>query len=77
MPKSGPHSYPVTGKPELVVDANDADVEISVGSSQQVERRVIVRGWKINENLQISGNQSGNRVELKLHKTQANLFGMV
>jgi hypothetical protein len=69
------HSYPVTGKPELVVDANDADVEISVGSSQQVEARVIVHGWKINENLQISGTQSGNRVELKLHKTQQTCFG--
>lgn len=69
------HSYPVTGKPELVVDANDADVEISVGSSQQVDTRVIVRGLKINEDLQISGNQSGNRVELKLHKTQQTCFG--
>jgi hypothetical protein len=69
------HSYPVSGKPELVVDANDADVEISVGSSQQVDARVIVHGWKINENLQITGNQSGNRVELKLHKTQQTCFG--
>jgi hypothetical protein len=69
------HSYPVTGKPELVIDANDADVEISVGSSQQVDARVIVHGLKINENLQISGNQSGNRVELKLHKTQQTCFG--
>jgi hypothetical protein len=69
------HNYPVSGKPELVIDANDADVEISVGSSQQVDTRVIVRGLKINEDLQISGNQSGNRVELKLHKTQQTCFG--
>ena len=58
-----------------MVDANDADVEISVGSSQQVDARVIVHGLKINENLQISGNQSGNRVELKLQKIRQTCIG--
>ena len=31
------HNYAVSGKPQLIVDANDADVEISLGSSQQIE----------------------------------------
>ncbi len=70
------HTYPVTGKPHVVVDANDGDVEVAVGSSQQVEVRVVTRGLKINDDLQVSGNQSGNRVELKLHKIHRNCFGI-
>jgi len=70
------HSYPVTGKPQVVVDVNDGDVEVSVGGGQQVEARVITRGLKINDELQVTGNQSGNRVELRLHKVQRNCLGI-
>jgi Toastrack DUF4097 len=69
------HNYPVTGKPEVVVDANDGEVEVSVASSQQVEVRVITRGSKINDDVQVTGNQSGNRVEIKLHKASRVCFG--
>lgn len=69
------HKYPVTGKPQVVVDANDGEVEVSVASSQQVEVRVITHGWKINDDLQVTGNQSGNRVEVKLHKASRVCFG--
>jgi hypothetical protein len=69
------HSYAVNGKPEVVVNANDGDVEIVVGSSQQVEARVITHGWKINQELQVTGTQSGNRVELKLHHPHKGCFG--
>lgn len=41
------HNYPVTGKPEIFVDANDGDVEVAMASSQQVGVRVIAHGWKI------------------------------
>jgi hypothetical protein len=70
------HSYPVTGKPEVVVDANDGDVEIVVGSSQQVEARVTAHGWKINQDLQVTGTQSGNRIELKIHHPNKGCFGL-
>ena len=70
------HTYPVTGKPELVVDANDGDVEVLVGSSQQVDVRVITRGWKIKDDVQITGNQSDNHVEIKLHKISRVCFGV-
>ena len=70
------HSYPVTGKPEVVVNANDGDVEVSVGSGQQVDVRVITRGWKIKDDVQVTGNQSGNHVEIKLHKISRVCFGV-
>ena len=70
------HSYPVTAKPEVTVNSNDGDVEVLVGSSQQVDVRVITRGWKIKDDVQITGNQSGNHVEIKLHKTSNVCFGV-
>jgi hypothetical protein len=70
------HSYPVTGKPEVAVDANDGDVEVLVGSSQQVDVRVITHGWKIQDDVQVTGNQSGNHVEIKLHKISHACFGV-
>jgi hypothetical protein len=70
------HNYPVSGKPQLIVDANDADVEISVSSSQQVEARVITHGWNINDDLKVTGTQSGNRVELRLHRPERACFGI-
>lgn len=69
------HNYPVTGKPEVVVDTNDGDVEIAIGSSQQVGVRVIARGWKINKDLTVMGAQSGNRLEIKLHRDSKDCFG--
>ncbi len=70
------HTYPVTGKPEVAVDANDGDVEVMVGSSQQVDVRVITRGWKIKDDVQVTGNQSGNHVEIKLHKISRVCIGI-
>jgi len=69
------HSYRVTGKPEIVVDANDGDVEVAMASSQEVAVRVIAPGWKINDDLKITGTQTGNRVEIKLHRSNKVCFG--
>src|SRR5437016_11964869 len=69
------HSYPVTGVPDIVVDANDGDVEVTIGSSQQVEARVITHGWKINDDLRIEANGTQNRVELRLHRNNKGCFG--
>jgi DUF4097 and DUF4098 domain-containing protein YvlB len=69
------HKYPVTGKPEVYVDANDGDVEVATASSQQVGVRVITRGWKIDDDLKINATQSGNRIEIKLHRESKVCFG--
>lgn len=69
------HTYPVTGTPAIVVDTNDGDVEVLVGSSQQIEARVITHGWKINDDLRIEANATQNRVELRLHQKGRFCFG--
>src|SRR4051794_30411606 len=61
------HNYAVNGKPEIVVDTNDGDVDITPGSSAQVSVRVTVRGIELKE-MNINGNQVGNRVEIKVHR---------
>jgi hypothetical protein len=69
------HTYPITGTPEVIVDTNDGDVEVLVGSSQQVEARVISHGWKINDDLRIEANGTQNRVEVRLHEKGKFCFG--
>lgn len=70
------HTYPVTGKPAVAINANDGDVNVLVGSSQQVDVRVITRGWKINDDVQVTGNASGNHVDIKVHKISRVCFGI-
>jgi DUF4097 and DUF4098 domain-containing protein YvlB len=68
------HNYAVSGKPEIAVDTNDGDVEISPGTSEQVNVRVMVRGVKMSD-MQISGKQTGNRLEIKVHKPSRTCIG--
>ena len=70
------HTYPVSGTPEIVINTNDGDVEVAVGSSNQVVARVISHGWKINDDLRIQANATQNRVELRLHHEARNCFGL-
>jgi len=70
------HTYPVSGKPEVAVNTDDGDVEVTVGSSQQVDVRVITRGWTIQRDVQVTANSSGNHVEIKVRKTSHVCFGM-
>jgi hypothetical protein len=69
------HAYPVTGTPEIVVDTNDGDVEVVVGSSQKVEAKVTFQGFKLNDDLRVEANGTQNRVELRLHEKSRVCFG--
>lgn len=55
--------YSVSGRPEVVVHTNDANVEIASGASNEVEARVTITGGQIKD-LRISESQSGNRVQI-------------
>lgn len=69
-------TYSVTATPEIVVHTNDGDIEVVVGSSEQVVARVISHGWKINDDLRIQANGTQNHVELRLHREPRNCFGL-
>jgi hypothetical protein len=70
------HTYPVNGRPEVVVNANDGDVDVLLGSSQQVEVRVLTRGWKMQDEVQVTGNASGNHIDIKVHKSAHGCIGI-
>ncbi|MBV9624312.1 MAG: DUF4097 family beta strand repeat protein [Acidobacteria bacterium] len=70
------HTYALTGKPEIVVDANDGDVEAAMAASGQATVRVITRGLRIDQDLHITADQSGNRITLRLRRDQKPCFGL-
>jgi len=67
------HNYAVNGKPEILVDTNDGDVEITPGSSERVSVQVKVRGIEMKE-MNINGKQVGNRVEIDVHRPESCLY---
>ena len=59
--------WPVSGSPELRVEADDARLIVTGADIRQVEARVTTTGWEIGPGgVQISERQSGNRVELEV-----------
>jgi hypothetical protein len=57
--------FPVSGKPELRVEADDAAVIVRAGASNAIEARVTTRGWRIGaDGVRITERQTGNRVEI-------------
>ena len=68
-------TYPVTGKPEVIVEANDGDIEALMAASGQASLRVITRGLRIDRDVHITADQSGNRITLRLRREEKNCFG--
>jgi DUF4097 and DUF4098 domain-containing protein YvlB len=63
--------YDLTGKPELRVDTQDANVRIEVWDQNKIEARVTTRGWHIgNGGLEIVEHQQGDAVDIQLRETR-------
>jgi DUF4097 and DUF4098 domain-containing protein YvlB len=61
-------TYMVTGKPELRVDTNDGNVEVTVWDRSEIQARVSTQGWRIGpDDVRIHESQSGNSVDLDVH----------
>jgi hypothetical protein len=57
--------YKVSGKPSVVVDCGDGNVDVVTGAAQQVDAMVTTEGWRIGpDDVRVEANQSGNRVEI-------------
>lgn len=64
-------SYDLTGKPELRVEAHDANVRIEAWDQNKIEARVTTRGWHIGTGgggLEIVEHQRGNAVDIELRQ---------
>jgi DUF4097 and DUF4098 domain-containing protein YvlB len=62
-------TYDLTGRPDLRVQAHDANVRIDVWEQNKIEVRVTTRGWHIgNGDLEITEHQQGNAVEIELRQ---------
>ena len=62
-------TYDLTGKPELRVQAWDANVRIETWDQNKIEAHVTTRGWHIGGGgLEIVEHQQGNAVEIELRR---------
>ena len=67
-------AYQVQGRPQLVVDADDGNVIVSSGSDSSVHLSVHSQGWRIApDEIEVTSQQQGNRVELRLRKHNSGL----
>jgi DUF4097 and DUF4098 domain-containing protein YvlB len=62
-------NFPLTGKPQLVVETDDGNITVATGSAQQVQAEVHTTGYRIaNDDVRIEAHQDGNRVELRVRR---------
>src|SRR6266851_524848 len=57
-------SYAVSGRARVHAESNDGSVRVTTSDSNQVEFRVTYNGYTLDKNLNITSNQSGDRVEV-------------
>ena len=62
-------TYDLTAKPELRVEAHDANVRVETWDQNKIEAHVTTHGWHIgNGGLDIVEHQQGNAVEIELRQ---------
>ena len=63
-------TYDLTGKPELRVEASDANIHIEPWDQNKIEARVTTRGWHIGVGggVEIVDHQQGNAVEIEIRE---------
>lgn len=59
--------FPLTGQPDLRVDAEDAAVILRSGAGNAIEARLTTHGWNIGPGgIRVTERQAGNRVEIEI-----------
>jgi DUF4097 and DUF4098 domain-containing protein YvlB len=70
------HQYPLKGRPDVHVKADDASVRVETGTAGQVDARVTTKGWRIGSGeVTVTESQTGNRVDLEVRRPKGNGFG--
>lgn len=67
--------FTVSPKPELQVSANDARVSLNAWDKDQIEVKVHTVGMRIPDQLQVTGEQTGNKVRIDLHSHSSFCIG--
>lgn len=58
-------SFPVTGKPTVVLEVDDGRIRVNSGAGRQVSANVSTAGWRIAPGeVQVDARQEGNRIEI-------------
>ncbi len=61
-------TFPVTGKPTVVLEVDDGRIRVNTGTSPQVTANVSTASWRIaSGEVQVDSRQDGNRIELTVH----------
>lgn len=68
--------FTVSAKPELQVNANDAQVVLNAWDKNQIEVRVHTVGYSIPQQLKVTADQAGNKVHVDLHAESRVCFGI-
>ncbi|HET7206000.1 MAG TPA: DUF4097 family beta strand repeat-containing protein [Terriglobales bacterium] len=68
-------TFSVTEKPELRVNANDADIHVYASDRKDIEAVVTTHNDKIGPNaVRINDHQSGNRIDIDIHVPQFHIL---
>jgi DUF4097 and DUF4098 domain-containing protein YvlB len=59
-------SYPLTGKPQLTVDAGDGSVTIVSRDQKQIDAHLTTTGWRIGSEVKVEEHQTGNAIEIDI-----------
>jgi hypothetical protein len=60
--------FPVTAKPNLTLQADNAALNISTGPAGEVAVRVTTTGWKIPADVRVTGTQTGNDIRVEVRQ---------
>jgi DUF4097 and DUF4098 domain-containing protein YvlB len=70
-------TYDLSGKPDLRVEARDANIHIEAWDQNKIEARVTTRGWHVGSGqLEIVESQQGNSVSIELREPRHNHFSV-
>jgi DUF4097 and DUF4098 domain-containing protein YvlB len=70
-------SYPVQGRPELHLKADDASVRVEAGSASEIAIEVTTEGWRIGTGgVTVTESQEGNRVEIEVRRPRGHVFSI-
>lgn len=68
-------TYTVSGKPDIQVNANDADLRVYTSDRKDVEVIVIADGYKIGDNdVRVTDRQSGDRLVFEVSRPHHNVL---